>query len=102
MQNVQPMDSWEEGFDTWTPQAGKPGDPAAETGADLDREELLRLARDLAARREAEQAAAQTELAKLKQSLRERAEAVTSRERELDRDDAGDENYGGENCCELD
>jgi hypothetical protein len=79
------MDSWEEGFDTWTPQAaGKPGDPAAETGADLDREELLRLARDLATRREAEQAAAQTELAKLKQSLRERAEAVAARERELD------------------
>jgi DNA repair exonuclease SbcCD ATPase subunit len=86
MQTVQRMDRWEEGFDTWTPPpAAKPADAADKTGTDLDREELLRLARELADRRREEQSAAQAELEQLKQSLRERAEAVATRERELDR-----------------
>ena len=79
------MDSWEEGFDTWTPPAGMPTDAGDETGTDLDRDELLRLARELASQRAAEQVAAHAELEALKQLLRERAEAVAVRERELDR-----------------
>ena len=79
------MDTWEEGFDTWTPPAGTPADAAADTGTDIDREALLRLARELAVRRQADQSAAQSELDELKQSLRDRAEAIAARERELDK-----------------
>lgn len=72
---------WEEGFDTWTPQpaAGGPDEPPV----DVDRDELLRLARELAARRQADQHDARAELEQLKESLRERAAAVAEREREL-------------------
>ena len=70
---------WEESFDRWTPRADAPDD----TGTDVDREELLRLARELAAQRNAEQEQARRELEQLKESLRERAEAVAEREREL-------------------
>ena len=70
---------WEESFDTWTPRADAPDD----TGTDIDREELLRLARELAAQRNVEQEQARRELEQLKESLRERAEAVAEREREL-------------------
>ncbi|MDP9262322.1 MAG: hypothetical protein M3O89_10145, partial [Actinomycetota bacterium] len=50
---------------------------------DLDRDALLRLARELAERRHSEQEHAGAELERLKQSLRERAEAIGAREREL-------------------
>ncbi len=50
---------------------------------DPDREALLRLARELAEQRQAEQQHAGVELERLKQSLRERAEAIAAREREL-------------------
>jgi hypothetical protein len=70
---------WEESFDTWTPSKDAPED----TGTDVDREELLRLARELATQRNAEQEQARRELEQLKESLRERAEAVAEREREL-------------------
>jgi hypothetical protein len=70
---------WEESFDTWTPRA----EASEDTGTDVDREELLRLARELAAQRNAEQEQARRELEQLKESLRERAEAVAEREREL-------------------
>jgi hypothetical protein len=70
---------WEESFDTWTPRK----ETAEDTGTDVDREELLRLARELAAQRNAEQDQAHRELEQLKESLRERAEAVAEREREL-------------------
>jgi chromosome segregation ATPase len=75
------IDRWEEGFDSWTPRRG--GAAADDTGVDLDREALLRLARELAERRHAEQEHAGAELGRLKQSLRERAEAIATREREL-------------------
>jgi chromosome segregation ATPase len=75
------IDRWEEGFDSWTPRRG--GAAADDTGVDLDREALLRLARELAERRHAEQEHAGAELERLKQSLRERAEAIATREREL-------------------
>src|SRR5436305_4283176 len=77
------MDSWEEGFDNWAPGTPKPADAGEETGTDLDRVELLRLARELAERRRAEPSAAHTEIEQLKQTLRERAEAIAAREREL-------------------
>jgi len=77
------MDSWEEGFDNWVPGTAKPADAGDETGTDLDRAELLRLARELAERRQAGQTGAQTEVEQLKQTLRERAEAIAAREREL-------------------
>jgi DNA repair exonuclease SbcCD ATPase subunit len=54
-----------------------------DTGVDLDREALLRLARELAEKRHSEQQHAGAELERLKQSLRERAEAIAEREREL-------------------
>src|ERR1700674_4764647 len=75
------IDRWEEGFDSWTPRRG--GAAPDDTGVDLDREALLRLARELAERRHAEQEQAGAELERLKQSLRERAEAIATREREL-------------------
>jgi chromosome segregation ATPase len=79
------IDRWEEGFDSWTPRHGRSGGGGApeDTGVDLDREALLRLARELAERRHSEQEHAGAELERLKQSLRERAEAIAAREREL-------------------
>lgn len=75
---------WEEGFDTWSPRsAGGGAGPPAEADAEVDRGELLRLARELAAQRDAEQRRARTELEQLKESLRARAAAVAEREREL-------------------
>ena len=75
------IDRWEEGFDSWTPRQGgkRDDDPVV----DPDREALLRLARELAEQRHAEQQHAGVELEQLKQSLRERAEAIAAREREL-------------------
>jgi chromosome segregation ATPase len=75
------IDRWEEGFDSWTPRRG--GVAPDDTGVDLDREALLRLARELAEQRHSEQEHAGAELERLKQSLRERAEAIAAREREL-------------------
>jgi hypothetical protein len=74
---------WEEGFDRWTPRAGDAGDAGDDTGVDLEREELLRLARELAEQRHAEHERARAELEQLKQALRERAESIGAREREL-------------------
>ena len=74
-------DRWEHGFDSWTPRGS--GDPA-DTDTDLDREALLKLARELAARRQAERTDKDGELERLKQTLRERAEAIAARERELE------------------
>jgi chromosome segregation ATPase len=76
------MDRWEEGFDTWTPRGNEV--PSEDTDTDVDREELLRLARELGARRQADHGQANDEVERLKQSLRERAEAVAARERELE------------------
>ncbi len=70
------MDRWEEGFDTWTPPAGEPAD----TRAQNEREELLRLARELGAARDA---AHRAELEPLQRALREAAEAAAAHEREL-------------------
>jgi hypothetical protein len=79
---VSEIDRWEDGFDTWTPRGDAGG--REDTDADLDREELLRLARELAAQRQADQGHAHDELDQLKRSLRERAEAVAARELELE------------------
>src|ERR1051326_7282896 len=78
------MDSWEDGFDTWTPRPGARAGEQTDTGTDLNREELLRLARELAANRQGEQEQARVELEELKRLLRERADAVAARERELE------------------
>jgi hypothetical protein len=75
------IDSWEEGFDNWTPRTESL--PSDDTGVDVDKEALLRLARELAGQRHAEQDEARVELESLKHALRERAEAVALREREL-------------------
>ncbi|HEY2371926.1 MAG TPA: hypothetical protein VGH82_05210 [Gaiellaceae bacterium] len=75
-------DKWEDGFDSWTPRGEANG--ADDTGTDLDRETLLKLARELAARRQAERTDSGGELERLKQTLRERAEAIAARERELE------------------
>lgn len=75
-------DEWEDGFDSWTPRDRANG--GDDTGVDLDREELLRLARELAERRQGERTDSDGELERLKQSLRERAEAIAARERELE------------------
>jgi hypothetical protein len=77
------MDSWEEGFDTWTPRTPRQAERGDETGTDLDRAELLRLARELAERRQTSPTGTDAEVEQLKQSLRERAAAVALREREL-------------------
>ena len=74
-------DEWEDGFDSWTPR--EQADGVDDTGTDLDRETLLKLARELAARRQAERTDSGGELERLKQTLRERAEAIAAREREL-------------------
>jgi hypothetical protein len=75
------LDRGEEGFDSWTPRrSSKASD---DTGVDLDREALLRLARELAEKRQALDQDAGVELEQLKQSLRDRAEAIAAREREL-------------------
>ena len=71
---------WEEGFDSWTPRAAE---SASELEPEVDRAELHRLGRELAAQRQRDQEAARTELDALKESLRERAAAVAEREREL-------------------
>lgn len=76
------VDRWEEGFDTWTPPRSAPSD---DTGVDLDRESLLRLARELADKRHAEHDQSRAELEELKRTLRDRAAAVAVRERELER-----------------
>ena len=75
------IDRWEEAFDSWTPR--RSGASSDDTGVDLDREALLRLARELAAKRQALDQDAGAELEQLKHSLRERAEAIAAREREL-------------------
>jgi IgA-specific serine endopeptidase len=72
---------WEDGFDSWTPR--RRDNASEDTGVDLDRETLLRLARELAEQRRAEQAHGDDEFERLKESLRERAAAVAEREREL-------------------
>jgi chromosome segregation ATPase len=77
------MDSWEEGFDNWVPRSPRPAGAGDDTGTDLDRAELLRLARELAERRQAGQTSTQTEVEQPKRALRERAEAIAAREREL-------------------
>jgi chromosome segregation ATPase len=75
------IDRWEEGFDSWTPRRSETA--SDDTGVDLDREALLRLARELAEKRQALDQDAGAELEQLKHSLRERAEAIAAREREL-------------------
>src|SRR3954470_5679684 len=75
------IDRWEEAFDSWTPR--RSAAPSDDTGVDLDRAALLRLARELAEKRRGLDRQADTELEQLKQSLRERAEAIAAREREL-------------------
>jgi regulator of replication initiation timing len=70
------MDRWEEGFDTWVP----PASAAVDARAEDEREQLLRLARELGAARDA---AHQAELEPLKQALREAVEAAAAHEREL-------------------
>jgi hypothetical protein len=72
------MDRWEEGFDAWTPSA-----EAVDGGTNRDRQELLRLARDLAAARRDELEPSLVELEPLKRTLREAAEAVAAQGREL-------------------
>jgi chromosome segregation ATPase len=76
------IDRWEEGFDGWTPRSGG-GGVSDDTGIDSDKAALLRLARELAEQRHADHEQARVELEQLKQALRERAEAVAAREREL-------------------
>jgi hypothetical protein len=71
---------WEEGFDRWRPP---PVTPSDDTGVDVEREELLRLARELAEQRHLEHERARAELEQLKHALRERAESIAAREREL-------------------
>ena len=70
------MDRWEEGFDTWIPPLSEAVDPRAED----EREELLRLARELGAARSA---AHEAELEPLKRALREAAEAAAAHAHEL-------------------
>lgn len=72
---------WEEGFDEWTPPRSEPANE--DTGPDLDRESLLKLARELGQKRQAEHGEGRSELEQLKQELRERATAIAAREREL-------------------
>jgi hypothetical protein len=87
--------TWDESFDTWS------GEDAL---ADISRDRLLKLARELARQRDAERAAAQAEIAELKQALRERAQLVAERERALDdrerrleqREQAGADNARGQ------
>jgi chromosome segregation ATPase len=77
------VDRWEDGFDSWKPPRAGGGTPE-ETGVDLEKESLLRLARELADQRNSEIAHARAELEELKQALRDRAAAVAARERELE------------------
>jgi hypothetical protein len=76
-------DRWEDGFDTWSARDLPPAQTGDDTGVDLDRDALMRLARELATQRHAEQQQSRDELERLKESLRERAAAVAEREREL-------------------
>jgi hypothetical protein len=73
------MDRWEESFDTWTPSPPAPGAPARNP----EREELQRLARELAAKRRAAQETSSAEVEALQRSLRESATAVAARDVEL-------------------
>lgn len=73
------MDRWEEGFDTWIPPASE----AVDTRAEDERRELLRLARELGAARDAAHEPPTVELEPLKRALREAAEAVAAHGREL-------------------
>src|SRR5436190_95091 len=75
------MDSWEEGFDVWTPPAAQAAGEATDTGTDLNRDELLRLARELAGRRLAAQAA---ELETRGAVLEAEAARIAAQERELE------------------
>jgi chromosome segregation ATPase len=77
------VDRWEDGFDSWKPPRAGSGTPE-ETGVDLEKESLLRLARELADQRNSEIEHARAELEELKGALRERAVAVAARERELE------------------
>src|SRR5439155_1246914 len=71
-------DRWEEGFDEWTPPHTAAG--AGDTAAEPDRESLLRLARELAEQRQSSHGQGNTEVEQLKQTLRERAEAIAAAE----------------------
>ncbi len=73
------MDRWEEGFDTWIPPASE----VVDTRAEDERRELLRLARELGAARDAVHEPPIMELEPLKRALREAAEAVAAHGREL-------------------
>jgi hypothetical protein len=75
------MDRWEESFDAWTPSQPDPGAPARNP----EREELQRLARELAAKRRAAQETSSAEVEALQRSLRESAAAVAARDVELAR-----------------
>jgi hypothetical protein len=77
------IDRWEDGFDRWTPRAEAAAADDTAVELDLDRESLLRLARELAEQRHSEREHARAELEQLKQALRDRAESVAAREREL-------------------
>jgi len=59
------------------------GDKRRKGASQLDLEEVRRLARDLAARRDAAQAEMQGEIELMKESLRERAAAIAQREQRL-------------------
>ncbi|HXY81730.1 MAG TPA: hypothetical protein VEH55_10210 [Gaiellaceae bacterium] len=73
------MDRWEEGFDAWVPSK----DGADESKSDDERRELLRLARDLGAARDAAREPVAVELEPLKRMLRQAVEAVAAHRRGL-------------------
>ncbi|HVP75590.1 MAG TPA: hypothetical protein VMS63_06175 [Gaiellaceae bacterium] len=69
------MDRWEEGFDAWVPSE----DGGVDTGTEDERRELLRLARELgAARNAAREPVVAVELEPLKQTLRRAIEAIAA------------------------
>src|SRR5689334_23901509 len=74
-------DRWEEGFEGWAADDA----PSGAGRHDVDRDEVFRLARELAARREDERADALAEVEQLKRELRDRVTLVAARERELER-----------------
>jgi hypothetical protein len=73
------MDRWEEGFDTWVPPASEAVDGRSED----ERLELLRLARELGAARDAAREPLTVELEPLKQTLRDAVEAIAAFRRGL-------------------
>ena len=73
------MDRWEEGFDAWVPSE----DGTVDTRAEDERAELLRLARELGAARDASREPVAVELEPLKQTLRMAVEAVAAHRRGL-------------------